>query len=477
MGRLGATGLNASFGLIRNFWRDMWTFTTLAKHAKGGPVSAATGVGKNVVTQISDIAHNFGFKGIPQSSDVQKFRALGGEMSVQVLQDKQGQKYLRGTVLANSGKRFTMHTLAHPVDAMKHLFSLTEAGTRVGEFGAALKAGEKKWGKGSKDAAFYALYMGQDVTTNFTRHGRIAKKVNQGIMFFNAGIQGPDKIYRTIKARPMRTIGTAIGALTVPAVYLWWRNKDKEWYKELPAHEKYGYQHFEVPGDPNTIVRVPVPFELGHIFQSIPVAHLDALYKSDPNEVKKMFGKTLEDINPVDIPAVARPLWDLASNKDFAGRPVVPRRVEGKLAEDQYKRHTTELMKFIGKTIKMSPAQIEHLVDSYTGGAYKRTARALEKPKGEQVKSDIPVVGTLFLRDPYAPKDSIEGFYREKERLGRLFQSKKITPEQDRRRRRYNYISTTRLSLLWQKLEKAETMAERERIYKIIGEQVKLANK
>ena len=473
-GRLGATGLNASFGLIRNIWRDMWTFTTLSKHAKGGPASALKGIGRDVTTQISDIADHIGIKSIPKFEDVQKFRALGGEMSVQIMHDQRGQKYLRESVLASNGKRYVFHTFKHPIDAMKHLFGVPEAGTRIGEFGPALKYAEKKWGKDSKDAAFYALYMGQDVTTNFTRHGRISKVVNQMTMFFNAGIQGPDKIYRTFKARPLRTSLTAIGALTIPAVYLWRRNRDKEWYKNMPAHEKYGYQHFEAPD--GTITRFPVAFELGHIFQSLPVAHLDALYKADPNEVKIAVDKMLEDLNPIDWPTVIRPIMELKSNKDFAGRPIVPERVEGKLAEDQVKERTTALMKLIGESLNFSPAQIEHLVNSYTGGAYGRVAWLLEPKESEQSKSDIPVVGTLFMRDSYAPKAQIEEYYKRSDKLEQMYQSDKITSKEILKRVKYNRAGSA-LSEIWEKLRDEKTLKGREKLYDQAGKIIEQAKK
>ncbi|HUS72771.1 MAG TPA: LPD38 domain-containing protein, partial [Sedimentisphaerales bacterium] len=472
--RLGATGLNAAFGMIRNPLRDIATFTVLAKHAKT-PVAAISGIGKDVITKASGIAENFGIKGIPKSRAADLFIAMGGEMSVQVIHDRRGAKYLRSEVLASSGTQYIIRTFLHPVDAMRNAVGITEAGTRIGEFGAALKYAEKKWGKDSKAASFYALYMGQDVTTPFTRHGGIGKKVNQTVAFFNAAVQGPAKIYRTFRDRPLRTSLMAISALTVPAVWLWWKNKDKEWFKNMSEYEKYGYQHFEVLGEDDVIVRWPVPFELGHIFQTLPVAYLDQMYQRKPAEVKKAFKFVLKMANPFDVPAAAGPIIDVISNEDFAGRPIVPERNRRKLPEDQVSPYTKPLMKTIGKALNMSPAVLEHLADSYSGGVYGRVARLLEFEEIQQ-PADVPVIGTLFMREPYAPRAQTEAFYDERGRLTAMYGSKEITPIDNRRRIMYDRAARA-LTPIWKQLRNTKDKDERKKLYDEISQIVNSVNK
>src|SRR5680860_527538 len=70
--RLGATGLNVSFGLIRNFIRDTLGFSVLAKHAKYGPLSTAKGV-------LDDIMN---------TAESQLFKAMGGQMAGQIMHDR-----------------------------------------------------------------------------------------------------------------------------------------------------------------------------------------------------------------------------------------------------------------------------------------------------------------------------------------------------------------------------------------------------
>ena len=456
--RLGATGLNAAFGLIRNFIRDAMTFTVLSKHAKLGPVSAIKGVATDIIN--TEIA--------------KKFKSAGGKMSSQILADRQGARHLRKRTLVSTIGDKTVYTVFHPVDALRELFGLTEAGTRIGEFEPALKYAEEKWGKGSEDALIYALNAAQDVTTNFTRHGSISKMLNQLIPFFNAAVQGPDKIIRTFKDRPYETLFKTVAGLTTIAIIQWWRAKDEEWYKNLSDYEKARYLHFEIPGT-DKIVRLPVPFELGILFQSVPVAAIDARYRKNPQSIYDTFKQALDQANPFDWPAAISPIIDVLANRDFQGKPIVSRSDENKLPADKYNEYTTELMKFLGKHLGVSPAQLEYLVNSYSGGLYTRAASSMALPfKEEFTASDIPVLGTLFLKEPDAPRKQIEEFYKKKEELDQKFGSKVITSEERGQRTRFNRAADI-LSLRFKELQTTTDPKQRQNIYNDIKDRIKNA--
>lgn len=466
--RLGATGLNPSFGLVRNFIRDAITFSVLRKHSKRGALGAAKGV-------IDDVRNTEAAK---------RFAALGGKMSGYIGQDRRGLKAIKSQLFASNGKKYALHTVLHPVDALRELFGITETGVRIAEFEAAYKDAAAKYGEGTLDAAIYALNQAQDVTTNFTRHGVYAKYLNQLIPFFNAAIQGPDKIIRTFKERPIEAAIRSVAYLTIPAIGLWWKYKDEDWYENLPDYEKVNYLHFRVPGTEDTIVRLPVPFELGHVFQSLPVAALEAAYRDRKEDFTGPLVNILDQANPFGsrwliggIPAVGIAV-QLIANKDWAGRPIVPMSAQGKLPADQYGPYTTELMKHIGKALNVSPAKLEYAVDNLSGGVYRRTIRGAEVIAGqrdyETGLSDMPVLGTLFTRDPYAPKAQIERFYKRRDALNRKYQSKAISKPETRERAAYNKIEDM-LSLYWKKLHNAKTIEERKEIYGKIGKLVEKA--
>lgn len=461
--RLGATALNPEFAL-RNFIRDLQTFSFTTEFAKGSFFSGIKGVGQDVQTSVSGVAEKFGIT-IPKDKNVLRFQALGGELSSFVLQDKSGIKHLKSTVLASDGTKYIINTFLHPVDVARELVGITEAGVRIGEFSPALAEGERRFGKGTADASMFAINAAQSSTVNFSKSGSLMQIVNQVEPFSNVAIQGPLKLLQTFRKNPIRSIRRGVVGLTTSAVILWWFNKDKKWWKNLPIHEKGNYLYFENPKNPNEIFRFPVAFELGHVFQTLPVAALDAMYRKDPNKVKDMFEFSLKQGNPFGVTAAFGPVLDIARNKDFADRPIVPRSVEGKLPEDRFKAHTSQLMRLIGKKLKVSPAQLEFLINSYSGGMYGRIARLLSgKGDVEGSKSDLPVIGTLFLRDPFAPKQQIQDFYTRFDLLSQKNQSDKITRDEKREFLIRNKIARA-ISPQWKLLSASKTVKQRKEIY------------
>lgn len=476
--RLGATGINASFGLVKNPIRDSLDTIFKGTHARG-PGASIVGVAKDLSRL--GLAKSLG---INPSKAAQEFVAMGGQISGFIGQDRKSLQHLRGEMLASSVGRYTIQTVSHPIDALRQVFGVPESGPRIQEYEKALIVGEKKYGKGSPDAKVYAFNKAQDQTINYSRHGVIGKWLNQMIPFWNANAQDISKVHRTFRTRGKEATAYAIAFLTLPALGLWWYNKDEEWYKELPAYEKANYLHIRLPGK-YKLLRIPVPFLVGHIFQGFPVATIDALYRADHKKITDFFEQVLKaDIYPlVEWPAIIGPVIDVLQNKDWAGRPIIPKGVEGKLPSDQYKDYTSEFCKIIGRIFKYSPAKIEHLLNSWSGGLYRRVAGTAELVAGRREKelqpADWPVIGKILVRDPYAPKDSIERFYEERERLNQMYQSDKVEAgsELDRKRKRYNYISTKYLSLYWKRLQKTKLISERKRIYGKIGELIRKAEK
>lgn len=457
MVRLGATGINPGFGLLRNFMRDAMTFSVLSEYSRFGPLSAAGGV-------LADI----------RGTDAAKrFIAAGGQMAGMIGRDRAATRQLRREVTTTTIGGKTVLTVAHPIDAMRKLFGITESGTRIAEYANALKATEAKYGKNTLDAHIEAFNAAQDVTTNFSRSGKIGRIINQIIPFFNARIQGIDKVARTFKQRPAATTLAAMGYLTLPALMLWWLDKDEDYYKNMPSYERANYLHFRIPGT-DTVIRIPVPFELGHVFQSAPMAALDAQYRKDPETVKEVWGDILDSNTDLGWPALIGPIVEVMSNKDFADRPIVSESVKRKQPADQYGNYTTELMKAIGKAINYSPAKLEHLVNGYSGGLYSRVSRTIENAQAEpgtRSKSDLPVVGTLFMREPYAPRAQVDRFYRRRDELQAAKNSDRISELDDQKRLAYNRASG-KLTQYWNALKQAKTEQQRKQIYEAIRRQI-----
>jgi hypothetical protein len=388
--RLGATGLRAGFSWLTNPTRDLQTFAVQS--------TATNGMPHHVIKGFWDASHDTGIR--------QLWRASGGEMAQPLGLDRKMVQNLVDEAMANDVKSKAMNIVKHPLDAVRELFSLPEAGPRLAEFNAVLKKYdpmiEEAQARGDvaevnklrEDAAIEATNLAADVTVNFRRAGVYGQALNQVIPFFNPSIQGAARTYRMIRSNPKRALIHAVSAITVPTLALWYLHKDEDWYKALPLWEKYGYWHFKM-GD--KIFRLPKPFEWGYFFGALPEAGAQSYIDNDPKAFVGAVDATARAVNPVDWPAVIGPMIEAESNWDtFRKAPIVSRSLEDLLPSEQYTPNTSAVAKRIGKILDYPPAKVDHLLSGYTGGLVNDLLNVTKKDIKEN--ADIPVVGRLFLR-------------------------------------------------------------------------------
>ncbi len=335
------------------------------------------------------------------SEDANRYAAMGVSLSGWIGQDRRLARGLHRKVTASTaGRKVVIATVFTPIDSLRTILGVTEAGPRLAEFKAAWRTGVQQYGD-AKDAAILATVAGKDVSVNFSRAGEYGRIANEMFLFFNAGLQGMDKLGRTFWNHPARTVTRAGMWITAMAMANYFRNRDEEWWKELPPHEKWNHVHVKIPGT-DVVLRLPLPFEFGALFGALPAAMIEE--SRSPGAFAEAWGIFTGNSTPDLIPAMIRPVMEVAANKDWKGKPIVPDQVrEHRLPADQYSEHTTELAKIAGRATGSSPAMIEHLVDGYTGGFYRRLAKTLDAVADPTVATkfprDWPVIGTLFLRE------------------------------------------------------------------------------
>lgn len=398
--RLGATGLQPGFGLITNMLRDTFTFGLQTEFAQGTPLEVA----KGLVQRIQ-----------PGNEMYKLWKMTGADMSQFLALDKFNLKKARREVINDTAKKKALHVVDHPIEALsmiiegaKDLFSVTEAAPRLAEFSAALKHGEKTFGKGTADTWLLAGYASSDVTINFRRLGEYGYLINQMIPFWNANVQGLAKFTRFAKAHPTKAAIKAVVGLTIPTAILWAMHHDEEWYRELPDWQRYAYWNFPVgrnkDGRPKEIVRIPRPFEWGWTFASAPEMALEYFNYKDPQLVRNFISELAEQTAPfppfMNPTAIEIPL-ELYSNYDFfRDRSIEPFfEVKYKDPADRYSGYTTGTAKAIGRTFGLSPRKIEHLIEKSSGGLGMDILRAVEnigRPSNIESGADIPIAGRLF---------------------------------------------------------------------------------
>lgn len=165
-----------------------------------------------------------------------------------------------------------------------------------------------------------AMNEAAEVTTPFGRGGYHTRQVNQYIPFFQASIAGTDKLFRQAIANPKRMAAAAavLAALEVMHHLLF---KDEPWYNEQEPYLRYRFWAFPTPAG---LMRFPKPQGLMSGGQALFQESLRYLSAKDPRMTDAMWQTALEFTPPAVPSGVSIPL-DLIRNKDFQGRPIIPR--------------------------------------------------------------------------------------------------------------------------------------------------------
>lgn len=196
-------------------------------------------------------------------------------------------------------------------ETLRKIGGVAEQSTRLAAYRQMKEAGFS-----AGDAALAA----QDRTLRFANIGASPTVKNLAAMtpFWNAKVQGWDKLGRLLLAKGNRGKTAALGAgmLTAPTVALWSVNKDNPEYWERPAWEKNLFwlvpKSFIGEEGEKGFYRIPKPFELGFLFASLPERLLD--YATQAGVDIPLIGEITSE-----SPVVAEPGRGLArSAKDIA---------------------------------------------------------------------------------------------------------------------------------------------------------------
>lgn len=261
-----------------------------------------------------------------------------------------------------------------------------ESATRMGEF---LKAREK--GMSVDDAARAA----RELTLDFSRSGVTGEKVNQIVPFFNACLQGGDKLYRMLRYNTVPTAINIAKYIVLPSLILWAFNHDEDWYKELDPNIKN--TNWILPGG----YRIPKPQDVGVIFGSGIEAMLDIASGKDKEAMNNWAETIKNNMAPNIIPTLFLPILEWQANYSyFRGGALVNRRLQQLPDELQYTNSTSELSKAIGSVTGLSPVKIDNTIRGYTGTMGMFLAQAPDMVIGD--KRNLPekrLSERVFLRD------------------------------------------------------------------------------
>lgn len=305
---------------------------------------------------------------------------------------------------------------------------ISEEMNRLSEFGKALKV-EGQTRLGREIAAFAA----RDLSIDFAKIGVQTKALNQIIPFWNATVQGGDKLIRTLMNPSDRRnfLPRILGFIVLPSLMLAWLNKDDENVKEFYEEEKDFNFITSIGGN---YIKIPVPFETGVIAHGLTQRMFNYFVNKDPEAFEKFMGSIMDAMSPSFIPSFASPFMEAWANKNFfTGARLIPPGKEDLISKYQYKNNTSLTSRLLGRAIvymlgqetrskAASPAIIDHFIHSWGGGLGNLMIKISDTSlKAAGLDDKIPgrnetIIEKLGLdafsaRFPRASTRSIEKFY------------------------------------------------------------------
>lgn len=236
---------------------------------------------------------------------------------------------------------------------MEAASDFVESSTRMGEF---MKAKEK--GLSMEEAARAA----REVTLDFSRSGVIGEQINRYVPFFNACLQGGDKMARLFREDFVGTSLKVFKYIMLPSLLIMAMNWNKDWYKDLDPDIKNNYWCL------GRNIRIPKPQEAGVLFGSGIEALFQQAAGKDKEAVENCLKAFLSNMIPGIVPTLFLPILEWQANYSyFKGRQIVGSKYQRLPDELQYNDYTSELSKGIGSALKVSPMKIDNLVRGYTG--------------------------------------------------------------------------------------------------------------
>lgn len=309
--------------------------------------------------------------------------------------------------------------------------SATEAGTRNSIFATVFDA-KKRAGLSDYEAMVEAAFQAQDML-DFSRHGSMTMVIRQLLPFVNAHMQGLDKASRTMIEpiiNRMKTgdvftrdsaefknaiaawtkagaVGGGLGALTAA---LFW---EKEGYRDANPYLKG--THLVVPMGDRLLV-VPKPFELSMGFTLGEYAFA-RLMKDDPRAGRQFIEAAWQSMQPpnplTDLPLVGGATSLYYGKNLQTGNDIVPGTLQRLPPAQQYTDRTSEMAKWLGKQIDVSPMKIDYAIGANFGN-WGRDVMALSQGINEDSPAknfDNSVFLRRFIKDPTASSDITTRFW------------------------------------------------------------------
>lgn len=361
----------------------------------------------------------------------------GGAHAAMVSLDRD---YLSGHLRELFSRKSTLSKVVrNPIEVLRAISEATEVATRLGEFSNARKGYTGLYSRLTKTnlkpkSLGEASIASRDITIDFSRTGTHTKTANKVVAFFNATIQGGDKLVRAWRDDPKGMTIKSTLFITLPTIALWYLNKDNSAYQELPQWEKDTFFHIPA-GD--KFIKIPKPFELGLLYGTTFERMLQ--YFDDKSTGRNGVGfkglgdRAIDTLLPDVLPTALSPIWEWWSNySKFRQRNIVPQSQEKLPDKLQYGSNTSMVARKIGDTFNVSPYKVDNTIMGYGGNLARLGLDITDAISGANEKrptkgvTELPEIRRFFAK-PYQSSDSVQRVYDDFKEQEKLHNELKLT--------------------------------------------------
>jgi len=389
-----------------------------------------SGIKGNPLTHVASVAKNFGKTLVDQSPEYQqllKAGIIGGYDFAKGI--KASGESLNKALVKQTGTETGAAKLFKPVTSV---WGFLEKATEASDAATRIEVFKKTLAETGNEAE--AMFRALEVM-NFNRKGSSAviRIATAAIPFLNARLQGLDVFYRSgirplyakdATAREKEVARTfIIRGLTIMALSVMYA-------AAISGDPDYEKQEQETKDNnwliPSLGIRIPIPFEIGTLFKTIPerIYHLTTGHDTS-KDFKESMGRAITStfaFNP--IPQAALPIVETMANYSFfTGRPIIGQNMTNIAPEFQSNAGTSKTAIAMGQALGMSPLKIDHIFQGYTGamGTYASSLidsvinTYSDNPSASKRFEQTPVL-KRFLIDPEA-KGKVSAYYDLKDQV------------------------------------------------------------
>nr|DAV00313.1 MAG TPA: Type I restriction enzyme Methylase [Caudoviricetes sp.] len=329
----------------------------------------------------------------------------------------------------------------NPIEVMRAISEASEISTRLAEYDNARKGytglANRLFGSERKSLTpQQAAIEARDITIDFSRIGKNTKTANRVVAFFNAAVQGADKLRRVWKEDPVGASIRATLFVTIPTVALWQLNKDNPEYQELPQYVKDTY--WILPSGDH-LIKIPKPFELGVLYGTSVERMLQWMDDKEHGRKGigfKGYGERVADVlTPSVMPTAFIPIAEWAANYSFwRQKSIVPQAQQDLPNALQYGQNTSAVAKGIGLLFNVSPYKVDNTIRGYGGNLATLGLTAIDAATGETANRpakrwyEMPEINK-FTATPYQGSNSVQRVYDDFDAQNKLFNEAKITKQ------------------------------------------------